>query len=79
MVLLSEKPEYNHKIRVASLLAPVGYKSRVDIFSTLLYALPPVLKVNLKWNIGIAYILIIYFGIISANIRFRNLTEKFIP
>lgn len=48
MVLLSEKPEYNHKIRVASLLAPVGYKSRVDIFFTLLYALPPVLKVNLK-------------------------------
>lgn len=30
MVLLSEKPEYNDKIYVASMMAPVGYMSHSD-------------------------------------------------
>lgn len=44
MCLLSEKPEYNEKIHVASLLAPVGYNKYVDIYN-MLFQTAPVLKV----------------------------------
>lgn len=45
MVLLTEKPEYNDKIHVASMLAPVGYMSHVDVVYKLIFSIVPVLKV----------------------------------
>lgn len=44
MCLLSEKPEYNDKIHVAVLLAPVGYNKYVDIYKIVYYK-DPVLMV----------------------------------
>lgn len=48
MVLLSEKPEYNEKIHIASMLAPVGYLSHVDIVYKLLFSLLPTAQVMEK-------------------------------
>lgn len=48
MVLLSSRPEYNRKIRLASFLAPVGYVStlRSRLFRKL-FVMAPVIKVRL--------------------------------
>lgn len=45
MVLLSEKPEYNDKIYVASLMAPVGYIDNVDYIYKILSTVAPLFKV----------------------------------
>lgn len=51
MTLLSEKPEYNKKIRIASLLAPVGYTTHffsiIKISARFLLWLNVILKQNL--------------------------------
>lgn len=45
ITMLSEKPEYNEKIHVASLMAPVGYMKHVDIVYQMLFALMPTVQV----------------------------------
>lgn len=51
MTLLSEKPEYNEKIHIASLLAPVGYTNHLDPFIKVLLAILSLLNVNSKQNL----------------------------
>lgn len=48
LVLLSEKPEYNDKIYVASLMAPVGYMKNVDYIYKILSTIAPLFKVISK-------------------------------
>lgn len=47
MVLLSEKPEYNDKIYVATLLAPVGYMQHSDSIFRFPSKLTPIMDVIL--------------------------------
>lgn len=51
IVLLSEKPEYNEKICVASLLAPVGYMYHLGPFYKFLFVILPVLQVDHEYRV----------------------------
>lgn len=54
LVLLSEKPEYNDKIHIASLMAPVGYVNHEDFLYQILARIVPMFVViqNLRENIS---------------------------
>lgn len=54
LVLLSEKPEYNDKIHIASLMAPVGYVNHEDFLYQILARVVPMFVViqNLRENIS---------------------------
>lgn len=48
LVLLSERPEYNDRIHIASLMAPVGYANHEHVQYQIMARIAPLLKVYIS-------------------------------